>query len=90
MIDMHAKGRGGMSPEGMERLKASKRGKARPPEVREKLRLASLGQKHSADHIAKTAAANRGKKRSEETKQRMRDAWALRKSKQAGVWMQAK
>lgn len=42
MRDMRAKGRSTMTPEGRARLIASKVGKPRSPEVREKLRLASI------------------------------------------------
>jgi hypothetical protein len=77
--DMHAKGRHHVSPEGRERTRLAKIGKPRPPEVREKLRQASL------KNAAMLAAMNIGRKRSEETKQRMRDAWVKRKERSGSI-----
>lgn len=80
--DMISKGRRGeMSADGKERLRASKIGKKRPPHVGERVRQAHLGRKQSEEEIRKRAAANTGKKRSEEVKQKMRDAWVLRRAK---------
>lgn len=81
--DMNRKGRGwnmSMSPGLMERLRVMKIGVPRPPEVREKLRLASRGQKQSREAIAKRVAKTTGMKRSEDTKRRMREAQKRRRS----------
>lgn len=78
--DMNRKGRGwnmSKDPELIERLRQDKIGKPRSAEVREKLRQASLR------NSTRLAAINKGRKASEETKQKMREAWVRRKERSA-------
>jgi hypothetical protein len=76
--DMISKGRQWVvTPEHIERLRAMKIGKPRSPEVREKLRQASL------KNAALLSAMNVGRKRSEATKQKLREAWVRRKQRAA-------
>jgi hypothetical protein len=52
-------------------LSSHLKGKKRPPEVCEKIRLAKLGKKRPADVVERIAAANRGKKRTPEVREKM-------------------
>jgi hypothetical protein len=72
MLDMWAKGRNVMSPEGRERVRQSKLGKPRSPEVRAKLSAANMGK----------TPASKGKKmpNMSEAKRRW---WAARKAAQS-------
>ena len=58
--------------------------KSRPPvteEAKQNMSIAHLGKKHSQETIAKRNASNTGKIRSDESKQKMKDAWQIRKQK---------
>lgn len=74
-------------PEGYKRTAEKLRGRPRPPEVKEKLRLANLGKKSSPETRAKIAAASRMKDPAQcaAHAEAMKRAWARRRAEAAFV-----
>jgi hypothetical protein len=73
-------GEGSSNPSIETRLKMglAHKGKIVSKATREKLRQASIGHVRTPEDIANVARKNTGSKHSDETKQRMRDAWNTR------------
>lgn len=70
------------SPETCAKISASKRGKPLSPEHRKKLSIAAKKRPpHSEEYKRKMSMVTKGKPKSAETRQRMRDAWILRRAK---------
>lgn len=63
------------------RLSISRTGQKLSSATKAKMSQVRTGKKRTPESIAKTTAFHRGRKRSEETKQKLRDAWVLRKKR---------
>jgi hypothetical protein len=81
VADMRAKGRSVISPEGRERISASKRGRPIPPHVRAAQKLALTGRKQPQSQKDKRAASLRGRKRSAAEVESLKAAWVMRRAR---------
>jgi hypothetical protein len=66
-----------------DRLKASAKARWEKPGQREMVSATQLGRKQSPEHAAKSRIAKLGKPVSDETREKLRQAWVLRKARNA-------
>lgn len=69
------------SEEAKKKISAYFKGRLKSPDAIKKSADAQRGRKRDPLLVEKTAQSHRGKKRSQETKDKMKAAWAMRKSK---------